>query len=213
MARTTAGALACRVENFLQDRAVLDRAVDNLSTMRWRAVVRAGEDESPDAVCNGEISYVEMHYPPKHVCRPTPDVIVHMGNHHVDLAAGEIAVTDQVVLLHAPVRCRSMLVQRADAGRRIAATNPDPRISWHLRRIAELDEAGRLEEEWRACSVLDGALDVGDRRHDVVPDDRLVRAVAPYLQRELDRGLDRGVGRGLGVRRRWRRSRAERDLR
>ncbi|HVN51935.1 MAG TPA: glycosyltransferase family 2 protein [Acidimicrobiales bacterium] len=181
LTESTAGALACRVENFVQARRVRERAPANLLSMRWRAQVRANEDESPDRVRAGEISFLEMRYPPKFVCRPTADVIVHLGNHHVELIAGELGASDQLTVLHAPLRGRAMLGQRAEAGRRRIADQPDERIGWHLRRVAELEDAGRLEEEWQACSVHEGALDVSGRRHPVVPDERLVRAVAPFV--------------------------------
>jgi hypothetical protein len=181
LAASTAGGLACRVENFAQDRRVHDRAADNLTTMRWRAVVRASEDDSPARVQEGEISFLEMHYPPKYACRPTPDVIIHMGSHHVELVDGELEETDELAVLHAPIRCRAMLVQRAETGRRRALEQPDIRIGWHLRRVAELEAAGRLDEEWRACSVVDDALDVSGRRHTVIHDGRLAEAVAPFV--------------------------------
>jgi Glycosyl transferase family 2 len=181
LAESTAGGLACRVENFAQDRRVLDRAVDNLTTMRWRAVVRATEGDSPDRVQAGDISFLEMRYPPKFVCRPTADVIIHMGSHHVELVDGELDETDELAVLHAPIRCRAILAQRAEAGQRRALEQPDVRIGWHLRRVADLEAAGRLDEEWRSCSALDGALEVSGRRHPVVPDDRLVQAAAPFV--------------------------------
>jgi glycosyltransferase involved in cell wall biosynthesis len=175
------GALACRVVNFVQDRSVVERRPRHLLSMRWRAEVLGTEDESPDMVRAGEISYLEMYYPPKHVLRPTKDVIIHVGNHHVDLVDGELDETDELSVLHAPVRSRSFLAERAVRGRRANAEKPDLSVSWHLRRVAQLELEGRLDEEWRACSVADGALDVGDRRHPVVADDRLVRAIRPHL--------------------------------
>ena len=194
---SNAGGLATRVENFAQDRGVVDRAVDNLTTMRWRAVVRATEDDSPARVRAGEISFLEMDYPPKYVCRPTADVIIHMGSHHVELVDGELEETDEVVVLHAPLRCRAMLTQRAEVGRRRALEQPDVRIGWHVRRIADLEAGGRLEEEWRACSVLDGALDVSGHRHPVVRDDRLVEAIAPFVGARPSRGVvRRSIRRG-----------------
>ncbi len=181
LAASRAGGLACRVENFVQERGVLDRSTHNLTTMRWRAEVRASEEDSPDRVQAGDISFVEMYYPPKHICRPTADVIVHVGNHHVELVDGEVEETHEIGLLHAPVRCRAILEQRAQVGRRYNTDIPDLRVGWHLRRVAELEADGRLEEEWRACSALDGALDVAGRRHPVVRDDRLAEATAPFL--------------------------------
>ena len=176
-----AGGLACRVDNFVQDRAVVERVGDTRATMRWRAEVRASEEESPERVQAGEISFLEMHYPPKYICRPTPDVIIHMGSHHVDRADGELATCDELSVLHAPIRCKVMLTQRAAIGRRRALEQPDVRIGWHLRRVAALEDAGRLDEEWAACSVLDGALDVSGHRHPVVRDDRLVNLMAALV--------------------------------
>jgi hypothetical protein len=175
------GALACSVANFVQDRRVIERRPRDLLSMRWRAETRGTEDDARELVESQQISYVEMVYPPKHVCRPTADVIIHVGNHHVDLVDGEVIDSDALTVLHAPMRCRTFLAQRAARGRRINEQNPDLRTHWHLRRVARLEAEGRLDDEWRACSAADGALDVGGEPHRLADDDRLVRAIRPHL--------------------------------
>jgi hypothetical protein len=65
----------------------------------------------------------------------------------------------------------------------VSEVSSDPQTAWHARRWLDLSERGDFEEEWRANSYLDEALDVYGQRHVVEPDARLSTAVRTVLRR------------------------------
>ena len=179
-----ARALFVDVINFVQRRDVLAAHPGVVATMTMRpdAVVGTAEEASR-LVQTGAVSWLELPYAPKVVHRAVPGVFVGAGNHLSGIADG--VSTDALTCLHAPLRARSLLVQKLDHGRRSIEERSSAEAAWHLKRWWQMAREGTLDREWEALSYEDGAITVGGKRHELVHDDRLkevVEAVAPQVQ-------------------------------
>lgn len=185
--RTDAGALVCQVQNFVQSQPVLHDHAASLMTMTYRADPVGLQQEARHRVEDREIAFVEMRYPPKLVLRPTPSLKIGNGNHTATGYAGQERTATDLVVLHAPIRARGRLRDRANTGRRHNAQDPGGSTGWQLRRVAAMN-AEELTEEWAANSQRGGMLSVDGRAHELVRDDRLRDAVLPHIAR-IDRWL------------------------
>ncbi len=181
LATEGAGALVCRVDNYVQASRVIHDHPASLTTMIYRAEPRGRQEDAERLVESGEIAFVEMAYPPKVALRPTSSLVIATGNHRATGYAGEERNTSDLVVLHAPIRARDRLARRAEHGRRVAAVHPNPSTGWHLRRVAGLEIDGDLEAEWAVNSHRRGTLTVGGSRRRLVTSRRLRDAVLPFI--------------------------------
>ncbi len=189
------GAFVCALHNFVQASRVIHDHPASLNSMTYRAESRGIESDARRLVESGEIAYVEMVYPPKLILRSSETLTIGKGNHTATGHEGPVKATNDLMVFHAAIRSRDRMTLLAEAGQRVAAVNPDPGTSWHLRRWAAMESTGSLDEDWLANSYQRGALRIGGRRRGLIRDDRLRRAVAPFITR-TDRWL--GSLRTLG---------------
>ena len=176
-----AGGLLCRVDNFVQRRSVKQERPDSLWMMTYRAEPRGTEEDARQLVESGEIGFVEIKYPSKLILRASADLIIGTGNHTAKNTAGPIEETEEVRVLHAPIRARSTLARRAEFGERIAAAYSSPNTGWHMRRTTQLAQEGRLNAEWAANSQRFGRLNLGGGSRPLVRDLRLRKAISAFL--------------------------------
>ena len=158
-----AGGLLCGVDNFVQRRSVVRESSKSLRTMTYRANPRGTEEDARQLVEREEIGFVEIRYPAKLILRAAPDVIIGTGNHTAKNAAGPIEETEDLRVLHAPLRARSTLIRRAEFGQRIAVAYSSPNTGWHMRRTSQIAEEGRIDAEWATNSQRFGRLNRGGR--------------------------------------------------
>lgn len=183
LADSDAGALTCQLQTFVQASSVIHDGRAGLRSMVYRAPTRGTADEAQHLVETGQIAFAEMVYPPKLILRASTTLTIGMGNHGGTGYDGPIVPTTGIVVLHAALRSRDQLAKMAEAGRRIAACNPDPGTGWHMRRWAAMEADGRLAEDWPANSYRRGRLTIGGERRRCIRDDRLRNAVATFIDR------------------------------
>jgi hypothetical protein len=168
--------------NFVQrreQRRISPRAVLSM-TMRVREPV-VGAD-APGLVRSGRMSVLEASPSPKLLLRASADVAVARGAHEASALAGGVAETAAISILHAPLRARAGLEQKAAHGRRLEQAGYEGEQGWHVRHWAAQADRGRLDEEWAAHSHTRGELHVGERSVPLAPDDRLRTALSPYVR-------------------------------
>ncbi len=184
LSRTEAVGVRVQVVNFIQSRSQRESTPQGLLYMVARAATPAGPLEAvPELVQARKIAHVEGMHPPKWISRPTPEIEISAGNHFVSGIVGGIEDTDQIICLHAPLRSRARLEAKAAHGRRVEEAGHKPGESSHVRRFKQIQEEGRLDEEWAANSFQDGNLDVFGAKHPVVYDYTLRDLLVPYLAR------------------------------
>lgn len=175
---STAGALRVQVVNFIQRRNQESPSSDALLYMTRRVLQAVGPwERCRELVESQQIAYVEMSYPPKWISRASTQIKIAAGNHSVSGVNGQCEDTDQVVILHAPLRSRSTLNHKAEHGRRVEQVTHSPENHWHLRRFNRLQEEGGLDQEWLANSYAEDALDVYGSERKVIFDSRLCDAI------------------------------------
>ncbi len=179
-----ARALFVEVVNFVQRRDVLVTGPGVLATMTMRpAQVVGTAEEASSLVRSGAAGWIEIAYAPKCVHRASPELRIGPGNHLSGIAGGQ--PTDRLTCLHAPIRARSVLTLKLDHGRRALEERSPAEAAWHVKRWWQMARDGTLDREWEALSYQDGAITVAGARHELVPDDRLrraVEAVAPQVR-------------------------------
>ena len=134
-------------------------------------------------VSNRHTSYVEAAYAPKLVVRTTDDLAIGLGNHSADGLAGSVVDTEDLLCLHAPLRSRENLLNRAATGDRVENDDFGEGTAWQPRRWAQLDP-DELEVEWRANSYNgdhDLSIDVYGFDHPVIVDTRLRDTVSRFF--------------------------------
>ena len=179
--QSSAEALEVRVVNFIQRRDCIERSTASLLSMTRRTPQPVGPMERVRRlVQERQFAYVEMMYPAKWISRASPTLTLGVGNHTIMDLSGPCEQTDQVVCLHAPLRCRAVLESLAACGKR--ATESENPLIWQWLRWQRLAESGDLEKEWRANSYEGDSLDVGGVDHAMAFDARLRDAVAPWIK-------------------------------
>ena len=183
LAQTPAQVLYAPVVNFIQRREQIESTPEALLTMTRRAPRPLGPIESiEELVVSQQIAFVEMEYPWKCVSRASADIEIHPGNHMVSGLGPPHDRTEQIVCMHAPLRSRDMLVQKAEStGSRVEGGGFQPGQAWHLRRWRRLFEQGLMDAEWAANSYADGMLDLFGLPRETASDTRLRDAVAPFV--------------------------------
>ena len=176
--------LVADLVNFVQSRDVRIAVPGCLVSMTMRPdhlVEPSGQ--LPRLVRAEEIGYLEIGYTPKCVRRAAPGLAVPKGNHYD--GEPDALPTDRITCLHVPVRAYSTLTDKMDHGRRAYEEGVPGETSWQIKRWWQMGREGTLDHEWEALSFRDGAITVGGRRRELVPDDRLgrtVAAVAPLVR-------------------------------
>ena len=181
LASSKAGALRAQVIHYIQTREQLQRSPKALLTMTRRASWTIGPPDGRGLVETQKIGYVEAMYLPKWISRATADLEIGAGNHVVDNLVAKAETTAELVCLHAPIRSRATLVQKAAQSRRLEAARRPTADGWHTHRVRRLLEEDSIDAEWAANSYKDDALDVYGMRRPVVFDPTLRDAVAPFL--------------------------------
>lgn len=178
--------MVCGVDNFVQRRSVIEDQPSSLATMTYSVIPNGTIETAQELVESGAIGFVEMVYPPKQILRASSELVIRMGNHSATNLAGSKLPVSTIRVLHAPIRARSKLRQRAKLGERAANQYPNSSTSWHLKRWARLATEDSLEEDWKANSQRFGRLRVGGSFHQLRRDLRLRNAVVPFLERSVD---------------------------
>jgi hypothetical protein len=182
LANTTAGVLRVPVINFVQRRDVLHRSPRALLSMTRRPPAQVGPDnECERLVESAEIAFVEMLYTRKCIARPTAELAISRGNHGVVGGSGEEALAQTWACLHAPLRSRETLDQKARAaGRPDAGLKPGE--AWHLHRwLAMSQDKEALDAEWEANSWEGDSLRLARGERSLVVDERLADAARPWV--------------------------------
>ncbi len=183
LAASGASALRVRHLDFIQRRGQRESSPEELLTMTRRAAEPVDRALAPDLLAAGQVSYVEMARLHKLVGRASEAMKMVKGAHALEGVDGPVAETDELVLLHAPLRSLAHLQSRAASADRRSGTGKSLGPGWHARRWKKLMEEGALEEEWAANSYGDnGNLDVYGAPHKTVFDPTLRDAVAPFLE-------------------------------
>jgi glycosyltransferase involved in cell wall biosynthesis len=180
---TPAAALRVRMVDFIQRREQWKMERDELRHMTWKTPVPVPRDEHYEELLEERrISYIELARVPKILGRASPEANLVKGAHQIGGVEGPIVDTDEIRILHAPLRSFEGLKAKAASVKRRGeegSTTAGP--GWHARRWHELQESGELEREWAANSQADGHLDVYGDRHPLIFDPTLRDAVEPFL--------------------------------
>lgn len=143
----------------------------------------------------GKLSMFETEPQPKLLFRTGPDVAINRGAHTGTGFEGPVTVAHEIAVFHFPLRSRLALWNRAEQGRRIAEVSADPNEAVQSRFWQKMAEEGRLEEAWKSHSYADDALDVGDRRVELIEDRRLVEIIGPLIRSQRSQLIARYTGR------------------
>ncbi len=178
-----AGALEVELVNFIQRRAQTQVSPDALLHMTRRAPDPAGPlGQARELFESRKHAFVELMTYPKWISRATASTEIAMGDHSVKGVPEPREKTDGIICLHAPLRARSALFDKAvDQGPRIHELDLNSGDAWQPRRWHELARLGELEAEWRANSYAGNRLDVYGASHKVVFDPRLRDVVKPWI--------------------------------
>jgi Glycosyl transferase family 2 len=205
LASSKAGALRAQVIHYIQAREQSKRSPEGLLTMTRRASWTTGPPDARALVETQKIGYVEAMYLPKWISRASLDLEIGAGNHSAGNVTGKPETTAELVCLHAPLRSRDTLVQKAAQSRRLEAARRPTADGWHTHRVRRLLEEDSIDAEWAANSYKDDALDVYGRRRSVVFDPTLRDAVAPFLMKASAALTDRETSQMQAGRSEWQR--------
>ncbi|MHB1161029.1 MAG: glycosyltransferase family 2 protein [Chloroflexota bacterium] len=184
LARSQAVAIRAQVVNFVQSRDQLLSEPRGLLHATTRIPEPVGPPEAiRELVEADKIAHVEAAYPPKWITRPTADIEISAGNHHVSGIVGGLEDTEDIVCLHVPLRSRARMETKAAHGRRVEEAGHKPGESWHVRRFKRLQDEGCLDLEWAANSYQNGFLDVYGNKHPILFDPTLHHLLMPHLAR------------------------------
>lgn len=182
--KTAANSLRVQTIDFVQRREQKESSPEGLLHMTRRVpepVAREGEYRQ--LLESDRISYIELARVPKYISRSSAALEMVKGAHSVGGVEGNCINTNEIEILHAPLRSYSGLEAKAlSVNRRGIEGSTTSGPGWHARRWSKLREEGRLEQEWAANSYADGCLDVYGSRRPLVLDRRLRDAVLPVLQ-------------------------------
>ena len=180
---SSAPVLRVRHVDFVQRREQREPSRDALCHMTRRVTEPVQRrDAYEDLLESNQISYIELARLPKTISRTSRHIKMVKGAHRVDGIGGPALETDEIVLLHAPLRSLAQLEGKADtAVRRGLEGALTSGQGWHTRRWKKLKEEGSLEQEWAANSYEDDSLNVYGKLHPLVYDPTLRDAVARFV--------------------------------
>lgn len=182
LSRSEAGALCVQLVSYIQRRDQIQASPAALLQMTRRIDQPVGPlDRLQELVESRQIAYVEMMYPPKWISRASAEIEISTDNHFVSGVRGHRENTEEIAILHAPLRARSILESKADQGYRIEEAGWGPGAGWHMLRFTRLKRDSGLETEWAANSYHDGSLNVYGVAHPVVHDPTLRDAISPFV--------------------------------
>jgi len=188
---TESGALEVSRVEFIQAR---DQRRSNARGV-LRATMRVPEPlrgvAAIDDFLSEKRSMFETEPQPKVVVRATPDVAVPRGGHTASGLAGPFKVTQEIKILHVPLRSRDALERRAGLGASEEAASTEIYEAIQSKYWSRLGEAGRLTDGWNAHSYEDGALDVAGRRVELIEDDRLATLLGPWVRSKWSQAIAR----------------------
>ena len=183
LAHSGATVLKVRHLDFIQRRGQRESSPDALLTMTRRVPEPVDRALAPDLLAAGKVSYIEMARLHKLVSRTSEAMKMVKGAHSLEGVDGPVVETDELVILHAPLRSLAHLESRATSADRRTGTGASLGPGWHARRWQKLKGEGVLEAEWAANSYdEDGSLDVYGAPHGTIFDPTLRDAVAPFLE-------------------------------
>jgi hypothetical protein len=183
LADSGAAALRVRHVDFIQRREQRESSPEELLYMIRRVPEPVDRVLAPELLAAGKVSYIEMARLQKLISRASEAVKMVKGAHSLEGVEGPVRRTDELVLLHAPLRSLAHLESRASSADRRFGTSAALGPGWHARRWQKLKQEGVLEKEWAANSYADdGRLDVYGAPHETIFDATLRDAVAPFLE-------------------------------
>ena len=206
LARSKAAALRAQVIHYIQAREQLRRSPEALLTMNRRASWTVGPPDGRALVEAQQIGYVEAMYLPKWISRASANLEIDTGNHSAGNLAGKPETTAELVCLHAPIRSRDTLVQKAAQSLRLEEAGRPAADGWHTHRVRRLLEEDAIDAEWAANSYENDALDVYGTRRPVAFDPTLRDAVAPFLMETSSAFSDEKTSRSQAERAEWQRA-------
>lgn len=115
---TNAGALILEVRNFAQWSWVHSDHLHATEKMVFSASPVGDLASARRRVEGGEISFLQIKYPPKLILRGSPSLVVHRGNHDADGVDGDRIQLPEAEVLHAPLRAREHLYARIANGKK-----------------------------------------------------------------------------------------------
>jgi glycosyltransferase involved in cell wall biosynthesis len=183
LANSSASVLRVQHIDFVQRREQSESSFDNLCYMTRKVAEPIQRREGyEDLLAANQISYIELGRMPKTISRSSEDIRMVKGAHRVDGVDSRVQETDEIVLLHAPLRSLAQLEAKADTAiRRGSKGALTSGRGWHARRWQRLKEEGSLELEWAANSYENDCLDVYGKPHPLVYDPALRDAVASFI--------------------------------
>jgi glycosyltransferase involved in cell wall biosynthesis len=194
--RSQAAALRVKVLDFVQRRRQKRSKPEALLHMTRKVpepVVR--KEGYEELLGSRKISYIELERVPKVIHCTSPEVAMVKGAHRVGGLDGSVVDSDELVILHAPLRSlENLKAKAASAERRGPEGSTTSGPGWHVRRWRKAQEHGDLDREWAANSYEDNCLDVYGTPHQLIFDPTLRDAVSPFLKESL---LKRLLGRPL----------------
>ena len=183
LASSSASVLRVQHIDFVQRREQRESSFDDLCYMTRKVAEPIQRREGYEALlAANQISYIELARLPKTISRSSEDIAMVKGAHRVDGVDSRVQETDEIVLLHAPLRSLAQLEAKADTAiRRGSKGTLTSGRGWHARRWRRLKEEGSLELEWAANSYENDCLDVYGKPHPLVYDAALRDAVASFI--------------------------------
>ncbi len=180
-----AGVLAARTPNFIQHRGQKRSSPDALLYMTRRCASPVKVGRAKNLIESQQLAYVETRYPRKCLSRPTEEIRIEAGNHHVSGAKGHRERTRRIICLHAPIRSRDSLEERVRTSHRPAEAGRKPNQGWYRAMLGNLEDESAVGLEWAANSYEGDHLDVYGEQHPVIFDPMLRDAVAPWIKQPL----------------------------
>ena len=181
-----AAAIECEVVNFVQRRDQIEKTPQALLTMTRRIETPVGSEIDAHAlVASRKASFVEVPFPRKWLCRASDSLEILYGAHGVTGVHGPRVAAENIKILHAPLRAKSIFPSRAAHGERVAAMNANPEMGWQMRWWKKVAAEGASDIEWAANSYLDDALDLVGEPRPLTIDRRLHDCVAKWIDDEL----------------------------
>jgi hypothetical protein len=177
-------ALQVAMEDFLAPSELERFTGADLSRFRFRFAdadggLRAGD---LDGLRAGEHSFLPHTLRTKWLVRATPDVVIGPGSHTASgLVEGQVLSSEEVRVLHVPLRDRAELRGKAGHGRRLQVAGARPDHGWQQQMMTRLTTDEQWERLWLANSVgPDGRLP-GQRDCDRLVDDDTLAALSRVI--------------------------------